>query len=184
MKREDGYTLLEAVVLIVVTSSIVGITTDAIVTFTRIGRAVSETSASIVGLTMLEKTLVEVAASISAPPGIVIPIKRGSADHRQPDGTTIEIPYFGGDPCSSVVVESTGRTTRVVLRDAAHEQTVVVAPVRVEFEFHAHDKGRVTFRARAMTRAAFTVRFGGPAGDPAGAPADTTPCGSSGPGAL
>lgn len=173
MKRDGGYTLIEALVLIAVTSSIVGMTSDAITAFTRIGRAVSDASSAIVGLTMLEKALVDVAANISAPPGIGVPIKSGSADHRQSDGTTIEIPYFGGDPCSFVVIESLGRTTRVVLREAGHEQTVFATPVRVEFEFHAHDGNLVTFRARAMTKAAFTVRLGGPIGD-------TAPSGSSG----
>lgn len=166
MKRECGYTLLEAVVLIAVTSSTIGLATGALVSFARVGRVIAGTSTTVVGLAVLEKTLAAAAANIAAPPGVTVPVHRRSVGHVQSDVTGIEIPYFGGDPCSIVIVESVGRVTRVLLREGAHEQTVGTAPVAVEFLFHAHDAHLVTFRARETPKAAFTVRFGLPVGAP------------------
>ncbi len=168
IESNRGYTLLEAVVVIAVTSSIVGIATGAVLSFARIGRVITDTSTTVVGLAMLEKTLVDAAANIAAPPGLTVQFERRSTDRSRPGVERIEVPYYGGDPCSVVVVESIGDVTRVLHREGSHEKTIITAPVSVEFVFHENDRNLVTLRARDLPRAAITVRLGNPARGPVG----------------
>lgn len=175
MKSNRGYTLLEAVVVITVTSSIVGIATGAVLSFTHIGRVITDTSTTVVGLATLEKTLVDAAANIAAPPGLTVQFDRSSTDRSRPGVERIEIPYYGGDPCSVVIVESIGDVTRVLHRERGHERTITTAPVSVEFVFHENDRNLVTLRAHDLPRAAITVRLGNPVRSPVRSPVGDAP---------